>query len=90
VEGGQIHLYLQEKPTSLEILVEDNGIGMTIDQLAKVFDRFYRADSSRTKQGTGLGLAIVKQIVELHGGTVQIESMINAGTKVYIHLPILS
>ncbi|KPN97630.1 HAMP domain-containing sensor histidine kinase [Lysinibacillus sp. ZYM-1] len=90
VEGGQIHLYLQEKPTSLEILVEDNGIGMTSDQLAKVFDRFYRADSSRTKQGTGLGLAIVKQIVELHGGTVQIESMINAGTKVYIHLPILS
>ncbi|WP_418301778.1 ATP-binding protein [Lysinibacillus fusiformis] len=90
VEGGQIHLYLQQKPTSLAILVEDNGIGMTADQLAKVYDRFYRADTSRTKQGTGLGLAIVKQIVELHGGTVHIESTVNAGTKVYIDLPILS
>ncbi|MFJ7700916.1 ATP-binding protein [Lysinibacillus fusiformis] len=90
VEGGQIHLYLQQKPTSLAILVEDDGIGMTADQLAKVYDRFYRADTSRTKQGTGLGLAIVKQIVELHGGTVHIESTVNAGTKVYIDLPILS
>ncbi|WP_144789255.1 HAMP domain-containing sensor histidine kinase [Lysinibacillus fusiformis] len=90
VEGGQIHLYLQQKPTSLAILVEDNGIGMTADQLAKVYDRFYRADTSRTKQGTGLGLAIVKQIVELHGGTMHIESTVNAGTKVYIDLPILS
>ncbi|ODV54395.1 HAMP domain-containing sensor histidine kinase [Lysinibacillus fusiformis] len=90
VEGGQIHLDLQQKPASLAILVEDNGIGMTADQLAKVYDRFYRADTSRTKQGTGLGLAIVKQIVELHGGTVHIESAVNEGTKVYIELPILS
>ncbi|MGF0468161.1 HAMP domain-containing sensor histidine kinase [Lysinibacillus sphaericus] len=90
IQGGQIHLYLQQKPASLEILVEDKGIGMTAAQLAKVYDRFYRADTSRTKQGTGLGLAIVKQIVELHGGTVHIESTVNAGTKVYINLPILS
>lgn len=90
VNGGQIHLQLQKKPTSLEIIVEDNGIGMTADQLAKVYDRFYRADASRTKQGTGLGLAIVKQIIELHGGTIQMESAINAGTKVTIDLPILS
>ncbi|MBG9691867.1 ATP-binding protein [Lysinibacillus sp. fkY74-1] len=90
IQGGQIHLYLQQKPASLEILVEDKGIGMTAAQLAKVYDRFYRADTSRTKQGTGLGLAIVKQIVELHGGTVHIESTVNAGTKVYIDLPILS
>lgn len=90
VNGGQIHLQLQKKPTSLEILVEDTGIGMTADQLAKVYDRFYRADASRTKQGTGLGLAIVKQIIELHGGTIQMESAINSGTKVTIDLPNLS
>lgn len=65
-------------------------MGMTTDQLAKVYDRFYRADASRTKQGTGLGLAIVKQIVELHGGTIQMESTMHVGTKVYIHLPVLS
>ncbi|MFJ7375781.1 HAMP domain-containing sensor histidine kinase [Lysinibacillus capsici] len=90
VEGGQIHLHLQKRSASLEILVEDSGIGMTEDQLAKAYDRFYRADASRTKQGTGLGLAIVKQIVELHGGTIQMQSTMHAGTKVYIHLPILS
>jgi len=71
----------------VEVLVEDSGIGMTADQLQKVYDRFYRADASRTKQGTGLGLAIVKQIAELHGGTVQMESVINSGTKVRITLP---
>ncbi len=87
VEGGEVHIHLQEQPTSVEVLVKDSGIGMTIDQLQKVYDRFYRVDVSRTKQGTGLGLAIVKQITELHGGTVQMESAINSGTKVHIHLP---
>ncbi|WP_285400109.1 HAMP domain-containing sensor histidine kinase [Lysinibacillus sp. fls2-241-R2A-57] len=87
VVGGEIHVHLQESPTSVEVIVEDSGIGMTADQLQKVYDRFYRADASRTKQGTGLGLAIVKQIAELHGGTVQMESTINSGTKVRIDLP---
>ncbi|MGG2075848.1 HAMP domain-containing sensor histidine kinase [Lysinibacillus irui] len=90
VNGGQIQIQLQKKTTSLEILVEDNGRGMTADQLAKVYDRFYRGDASRTTQGTGLGLAIVKQIIELHGGTIHMESAIDAGTKVTIDLPILS
>lgn len=87
VEGGEIHIHIQESSTSVEVLIEDSGIGMTAEQLQKVFDRFYRVDASRTKQGTGLGLAIVKQIAELHGGTVHMDSVINSGTKVRVHLP---
>lgn len=87
VENGEIHIRLQEQPTFVEVLIEDSGIGMTVDQLQQVYDRFYRVDASRTKQGTGLGLAIVKQIAELHEGSVQMESVIHTGTKVYIRLP---
>lgn len=87
VEGGEIHIQLQESSTSVEVLIEDSGLGMTAEQLQKVFDRFYRVDTSRTKQGTGLGLAIVKQISELHGGTVHMESVMDSGTKVRVHLP---
>ncbi|KOS66237.1 membrane protein [Lysinibacillus contaminans] len=87
VEGGEIHIHLQEQTSCMEVLIEDSGIGITEDQLLKVFDRFYRADESRTKQGTGLGLAIVKKIAELHGGEVQLESAIELGTKVVIRLP---
>ena len=76
VEGGEIHIHLQEQSSCVEVSVEDSGIGMTDEQLLKVFDRFYRVDASRTKQGTGLGLAIVKQIAELHGGEVELKSTI--------------
>ena len=87
VEGGEIRIHLQEQTSCVEVVVEDSGIGMTAEQQLKVYDRFYRADASRTKQGTGLGLSIVKQIVELHGGEVQLESAIELGTKVVIRLP---
>ncbi|MGE6517484.1 HAMP domain-containing sensor histidine kinase [Lysinibacillus sphaericus] len=90
VESGEIHIHMQEHATFVEVLIQDSGIGMTAEQLEKVYDRFYRADESRTKQGTGLGLAIVKQIAELHGGEVQMESTLNSGTKVRIRLPKLS
>jgi signal transduction histidine kinase len=52
-----------------------------------VFDRFYRADSSRSSDGTGLGLAIVKSIVELHGGTARVESQLGRGTNVTLAFP---
>ncbi|QDQ03358.1 HAMP domain-containing histidine kinase [Lysinibacillus fusiformis] len=87
VEGGEIHIHLQEHGAFIEVQIQDSGIGMTAEQLEKVYDRFYRADESRTKQGTGLGLAIVKQIAELHGGAVQMESTLTSGTKVSIRLP---
>ncbi|KOY83850.1 HAMP domain-containing histidine kinase [Lysinibacillus macroides] len=84
---GQIYINLQEKANSINILIEDSGIGMTPEQLLKVYERFYRADTSRTKQGTGLGLSIVREIIELHEGTIRMVSTINAGTKIYIQFP---
>ncbi|MCK7526081.1 MAG: ATP-binding protein [Ignavibacteriales bacterium] len=64
---------------------------MPEDKLANIFDRFFQADSSSTKQyeGTGLGLAIVKEIVELHGGSITVTSKINTGTSFSIFLPVL-
>ncbi|MEG0258668.1 MAG: HAMP domain-containing sensor histidine kinase [Lysinibacillus sp.] len=87
VMNGEIRIHVQENEEQVEVVVEDSGIGMTDEQLAQVFERFYRADASRTKQGTGLGLAIVKQIIELHGGKVKMESALNKGTRVMINLP---
>ena len=69
--------------------VQDNGIGIAADALPQVFDRFYRADSSRTREtgGTGLGLAIAKWIVDRHGGWFQILSREEIGTRITVCLP---
>lgn len=67
--------------------VSDHGIGMTPEQLARVGERFYRADASGNVPGTGLGMAIVKEIIELHGGKVDIRSSLGVGTTVTLWLP---
>jgi len=71
------------------ISIEDTGMGISKEDLPHIFDRFYRADKSRTKQtgGTGLGLAIAKWIIFKHQGTINVQSKINVGTKVEIILP---
>ena len=69
------------------IRVMDEGIGMTPEQLSHAFERFYRADTSGKILGTGLGLSIVKEIVELHHGSVTIDSVIDKGSTLTIWLP---
>lgn len=69
------------------IRVSDSGIGMTSEQLSHLFERFYRADASGTVLGTGLGMSIVREIVNLHGGEVEVSSRIGKGTTVTIWLP---
>ena len=69
------------------IIVEDNGLGMSSEQLTRVFERFYRVDSSGNIPGTGLGMSIVKEIVDMHNGKIEIESKEGIGTKVTICLP---
>ena len=69
------------------IEVQDQGIGMTPAQLARVFERFYRADASGKFPGTGLGMSIVKEIVDFQKGRVDISSTIDQGTTVTLWLP---
>ncbi len=92
--GGQVNVGLKQVKRqsnhSLQITVSDTGIGIPSEALSKLFDRFYRVDSSRSQTsgaGSGLGLAIAQAIVENHQGQIHIESMPNAGTTVTVTLP---
>ena len=86
-EGGTIQISITVKSAHSEVTVSDNGCGITPEHLPRVFDRFYRADSSRSSHGAGLGLALVKSILDLHGGTARIESEVNRGTTVTVTFP---
>ena len=74
----------------VEIKIEDNGKGIAPDKLPHIFDRFYQADASSTRQqeGTGIGLALAKELVELHHGTIRATSKKGEGTAFIIHLPL--
>jgi signal transduction histidine kinase len=89
--GGSITLAAGALGTALELTVSDTGSGITPDDLPRVFDRFYRADTARqTDSGeSGLGLAIARSIVEAHGGTVRAESTLGQGTLMIISLPLI-
>ena len=70
------------------ITIQDHGIGMTPEQLNRVYEKFYRADQSGLIPGTGLGMAITKDIITHHGGSVEIKSKPGVGTKVMLYLPV--
>lgn len=74
---------------AVQIIIKDTGVGIAEPHLPKIFDRFYRVDSSRTQSegGTGLGLAIVKSIIDLHKGYIAISSEVGKGTTVTLTLP---
>ena len=88
-EGGKIELQCYSRDNITFFTVEDSGMGISKEDLPNIFDRFYRADKSRTKNtgGTGLGMAIAKWIVLKHGGDIKVQSEINVGTKIVIELP---
>jgi two-component system heavy metal sensor histidine kinase CusS len=89
-ENGSIQIALSEHDGDFEVAVSDNGYGIAPEHLPRVFDRFYRAESSRGSDGAGLGLALVKSIVDLHGGAVSIESKLGDGTTVTLTFPFRS
>lgn len=87
--GGLVQLRLSETEESVTVMVEDNGIGIAEDALPHIFERFYRADHSRSREtgGSGIGLAIVKSIVEAHQGEVSVESELGEGSRFFVIFP---
>ncbi|MEJ2720321.1 MAG: GAF domain-containing protein, partial [bacterium] len=85
----KIRISAKEEAVSVRISIEDEGIGIPETQLEKIFDRYYRVKSDKSKKddGVGLGLAIVKNIIDRHGGTVDVESKENVGSKFTLTLP---
>ena len=82
-EGGKSTLRLEAIGETVRITVEDNGIGISKEDLNRIYERFYRVDKSRSRHagGSGLGLAIVKHIIEAHGQSIQVQSTLNKGTS---------
>lgn len=89
-KGGAITLSILEDGDSAVIELRDTGIGISPDDLPNIFQRFFRADRARALDtgGTGLGLSIAKRVVEAHGGNIEVESAIDAGSSFRVILPI--
>lgn len=89
-EKSEVHIDVAKQPRYLTIQVRDQGVGIKASELPHIFERFYRADTSRTTQqahGYGIGLAIAKNIVELHRGKISVESHPGKGSTFTISLP---
>lgn len=85
--GGRIQITIAAGAAHSQISVKDTGCGIAAEHLPRIFDRFYRADSSRSSQGSGLGLALVKSIMDLHSGSAVVESEVDRGTVVTLTFP---
>lgn len=96
-EGGKVTISVEAigEPESaderIRIVVADTGIGIPKKDLPRIFERFYRVDKARSRSsgGTGLGLSIVKHLIELHHGTISVESQVGLGSRFTIELPVL-
>jgi two-component system sensor histidine kinase VicK len=88
-ENGTVDMEIRQVTDKIQICIQDNGEGVTPEIAAHLFDRFYRADESRTRDdgGSGLGLAIAKSIIEMHHGKIWAESEKGKGLKMVIELP---
>ncbi len=88
-KGGIITLGIDRKPGWVTLSVQDNGPGISTEDLPKIFDRFYRADAARQSEsgGHGLGLSIARIIVMAHGGRLRVRSKVGVGSTFYVDLP---
>jgi len=88
--GGEIGIAAHPSDKWVEVSVRDTGTGIAEDDLPYVFERFYRADKSRSRAtgGAGLGLAIVRQVIQAHGGQIWVESKVGQGTRFAFMLPV--
>lgn len=89
-KGGEIKVSILTDKDFVNIIVKDTGIGISSESLPHIFDRFYQADGSSTREheGTGIGLALSKELVELHKGKIEVQSKVGDGTEFIISFPI--
>jgi len=90
-EEGEISVELRQQGNNVAFKIQDTGIGISEEDQTHVFERFFKADKSRTRannSGSGLGLSIVQKIVDMHHGTIAVESKIGVGTTFRVNLPL--
>jgi two-component system phosphate regulon sensor histidine kinase PhoR len=87
--GGEITLEAETSSGWVRFAVRDTGVGIPLESLTRIFERFYRVDRSRTGSGTGLGLSISKHIVEAHGGRIWAQSEEGSGSTFYFEIPFI-
>src|SRR5215204_4075628 len=87
--GARVDVEIEEDDSALTVRIRDTGVGIPKEDLNQLFERFYRVDKDRSRAtgGSGLGLAISRQIVEMHGGSISVESEVNVGSVFEIRLP---
>ena len=89
-DRGEIRVAARSNGSNVIVEVTDNGLGIPAEDIPRIFERFYRVDRSRSREmgGTGLGLSIVKHVVQVHGGTVEVNSTLGQGSTFRLKLPI--
>ena len=88
-EAGSVKVTLSPRDSQIEVQISDTGMGISEEDRDRIFERFYKADKSRTRAsgGSGLGLSIVKKIIDLHKGTIEVKSEIDKGTTFIVQIP---
>jgi signal transduction histidine kinase len=86
--GLPISVSVDAEPDRARLIVEDHGLGIALDDQARIFNRFERAVAARHFAGLGLGLYIARQIVDAHGGTIRVESTPESGSRFIVELPL--
>ena len=84
-EGASV--YVRPGPAEGSFRIDDTGIGIAPDEISKIFERFYRIDRTKAKGSSGLGLSIVKNVIDLHGGKIEVKSELGKGSSFIIYLP---
>ena len=86
--NGQINVQLKNSPSHIDIVVSDNGMGIPVADQQRIFDRFFRCDSSRSMDGCGLGLSFARAVARSHGGKISLQSEPSQGSTFVISLPL--
>jgi signal transduction histidine kinase len=87
-QGGEIRIVADVREGKAIIGIADQGIGIDAEDVPRIFDPYFRARSARGIAGTGIGLNIVREIIKLHGGSIEVSSMIGKGTTFHVMLPV--